>query len=138
MGIIAFVFTVLRFYQERRPLAIDEKVTPYKFKIPIFDRNDNEIDALLEDCLSVELTLVNKSSRSTMIRIIQHDSSFDFRVYYSEDEWNSDHYETSILIPAGQSVKIKRIVVPLQQEILNVTFITTHKTIKHKIRITGK
>ncbi|MFC7560271.1 hypothetical protein ACFQY3_16915 [Paenibacillus farraposensis] len=135
MGIIAFIFTALRFYQERRPLRVTTEVAPHQYGTPIYDENANQIDEAFEDCLSVELTIFNKSLRNTTISTISHDSSFDFRGYLNNDEWPKNIYENGISVAPGAIIKIKKIMVPLDQEMLNIKIQTTYATIKLKVNI---
>ncbi len=136
MGIIAFIFTVWRFYQDHRPLKITSNISPFKFPITIFDENDNPINEESENCFSIELTLYNKSLRATTIKSISHNSSFEFHGYSSAERIDNFH-EVGIIVTPGAIIEFKNLIIPLDQKSLNVEIQTTHGKIKRKVRITN-
>lgn len=77
MGIIAFFFTLIRFFQDYRRISVDHTIHPEKLFETIYDDRDNPIgEKFVQDHSSIELKIKNRSSRPVSILSIRHDSDF--------------------------------------------------------------
>ncbi|MDR9852873.1 hypothetical protein RJP21_04550 [Paenibacillus sp. VCA1] len=139
LGIVAFIFTVIRFIQDNKRIAVSHTIKREELFETLYDRNHNEIGKhFLEDYKSIELVIKNVSTRPISILRIQHDSDFEFNDKEKPYTLNTFDYHKSekILVPGGVFCP-EGIAVSDQLKKLNIQITTTYYTYKQKLTIRG-